>query len=151
MEAILQLDGTKTVQQITSLESHTPTMPTPSSSTEEDAKVSEGNKRESLVGAQERSRGPVADSRDEIAPGPQMQVSDQAQMQVSDSDLDSLASKAAGLGQRYACRHMYCVCCVCVCATIVICKVGCQQCTHHIVGHVHSHNSTVNLKVVTGQ
>ena len=104
MEAIVQLDGAKTVQQITSLEGHTPATPsaaTPSSDT--------GSSSRNEATAESLQSDRVKDSQD--ASGGVSGVSDPALRdqvtsgsgpftRVTDSDLNSLARQAAGVGDR---------------------------------------------------
>ena len=95
MEAILQLDGAKTVQQITSLESHTPSLATPSSATEtsslgRNAEASQSSGQPSGVNDSQSSSSGVSAVQGDPGLLPR----------VTGSDLDSLASQAAGVGER---------------------------------------------------
>lgn len=93
MEAILQLDGAKTVQQITSLESHTPSIATPSSATETS---SMGRNAEASL-----SSGQLSDVKDPQSPPSSAVQGDSGLLpRVTGSDLDTLASQAAGVGER---------------------------------------------------
>lgn len=95
MEAILQLDGAKTVQQITSLESHTPSMVTPSSATALDRDAPSSG----VKGSQDASSGVSGVSGvSGLVPGDQ--VVSGLLPRTTGSYLDSLASQAAGVGQR---------------------------------------------------
>ncbi len=95
MEAILQLDGAKTVQQITSLESHTPSTTTsamPTSATDSGS-VDRTPAEPCAENSQAASSG-VSESmlRDQAVSAPFTRV--------TGSDLDSLASQTAGVGGR---------------------------------------------------
>lgn len=97
MEAILQLDGAKTVQQITSLEGGTATPPSNHSSAPQEPGPGSGGVRG--AGAEDPA---VSNGVGEV------RVGDQTVSAVSSSDLDSLASKAAGVATQR------CVCVMCV-------------------------------------
>lgn len=91
MEAILQLDGAKTVQQITSLEGAT----TPAVSTGTSDPNSARDTNESVSSHVKNGQTASSGVRKSA-------LSDQdPSLAVSDSDLDSLASKAAGVAKRY--------------------------------------------------
>ena len=91
MESILQLDGAKTVQQITSLEGATPTNATPTAGA-----ASNSLSRVSL--------SPVEGVQGSGVGGADVTLRDQAVSgsisRVTHSDLDTLASQAAGVAER---------------------------------------------------
>ena len=98
MEAILQLDGAKTVQQITSLEGGaTPTSLSAGSAHGGDMKPDS----DGIRGSQTASGG--------VSGVKESELSNQAVAAVSSSDLDSLASKAAGVATER---------CVCMCVVM---------------------------------
>lgn len=84
MEAILQLDGARTVQQITSLESATPT----TSTTVTDSKALASS------GADSKSSNHVSDSKNKSADG--IKAVPKASMSISNPDLDTLANQRVG-------------------------------------------------------
>ncbi len=107
MEAILQLDGAKTVQQITSLESATPTSATPTGATPTSASVSADSSKVVPKSAMGRVNGSEMASGSEVgvvrasASGGQVVSGVSGSLaSVSGSDLDLMACQAAGVAGR---------------------------------------------------